>query len=174
VLVNQNYGIVHFEDGVCLFEKGADHDFGLQLLAFAVETEIQNRINIQLHEDVYVKGIRHFELLNYYTQPEKFGPLFWHHAVHFTCYWMLTSENPVYDHFLFKFQRNDEIYYKDHIPVFGMYPIKSWDQDKIIRDEIFWDVPEEAQAGVYEVSVALLDGLVKTDFVHLFDVEVRK
>jgi len=174
LLNNQNYGAIHCEDGVCLFEKGADHESGLQILAFASEKEIQNSKNIQLAENIYVKGIHQFEPLSYYTQPEKFGPIFWHSALHFTCYWISLQAHLEYDRLLFIFQQDDEIYFMEHIPVFGVYPMPKWDKDKLIRDEIFWEVPEKAKAGVYHVSVALLDEQVQTDFVHLFDVEVRK
>jgi uncharacterized membrane protein len=174
VLRNRDYGIVEYTDGICLFEKGANYEAGLQKLALSEGSDINNKKKARLTDQIDFIGFNKHDILKYYIQPDKLGKIYWKHALHFTCFWQSDSVLQDSQAFSFKLKKDDIELNKDHFPVFGVYPITKWQPKDIIRDEIFWELPDDFKTGVYQVHVKIMNQTEENDYVHLFDLNIRE
>ena len=173
VLYNKDYGVVHYEDGVCLFKKNADYEDGIKKLAISTETKINNVINREIRPGVYCKGYNSYNMLSYYEQPEKLGPIYWKKALHFTCFWSSVSDNPDTLNLIFKIKSDNQEFIISHSSVFGLYPATKWKNNELIRDEVFWEIPDEAEPGLYQIYAAFKPDKAENNFIYLFDMEIK-
>jgi uncharacterized membrane protein len=177
VLKNQEYGIIHYEDGVCLLKKGANYEEGLRELAIDVGSAIETFSQKEITASIDFMGYNQFPLLKAYSPIENSEAIRWNYAIHFTSFWS-TKENMTQDYqIVFKFQLGDQLHYYTHEPVFSVFPTTKWQPNEIIKDEIFWELPDNACSGDYEIYAAITDrevlDLEQVDFVKLLDINVE-
>lgn len=173
VLMDSSYGIVEYNDGVCLFKKNADYQQGLKKITLSAAEEISNYLNKEIGPNIYCLGYNRHELLKHYYELVRLGAIYWKKALHVTCYWKSVVDNPEDFKLLFKLQNGSQVLFKQHTPVFGLYPPSKWKHDEIIRDEIFWELPEKLLSGTYQIFVSLSATNENNNFIHLFDFEIK-
>lgn len=172
VLRDENYGIEKYKDGVCLFKRGADYQEGLQKTVYAVASELEKSTFKKLNESVEFKGFKTHDLLTHYVQPDKLGDIYWKHAFHVTCYYELKStpgDDRNYDKIKIMVKNNEYTYSFDHEPFYGLLNLDQLDTNKLLRDEIFWEIPDEAPSGFYQFFMSSMNNHSKENFVYLFD-----
>ncbi|HEX9975210.1 MAG TPA: DUF2079 domain-containing protein, partial [bacterium] len=177
VLKRKDYGIIEYDDGVCLFKKGADYENGLRELAIDVGTAIENYSKKAVAPAIEFLGYNELPILKTFAPIKNSEAIEWKYALHFTSFWSikdsLNNDAPLF----FKYQIKDKTYYQKHEPVFGIYPITRWQPNKIIKDEVFWEIPGDAEPGNFEVSVAFTDQpeekLDQAHFTKLFDITIE-
>lgn len=176
VLRDRNYGIVNFQDGVCLFRKGANYDAGLMKLAYATGDEIHVTSNLDLIPEIHLVGHRLFEPLERgfnMDDPEK---QYFLKMIHFTTFWSSKIDYPEDYKFHYKIYNTEQSYFFDHYPVFELFPTSKWIEGEVVRDEIFWEAPREIASGKYTVAVALEKVAGEfpemTEFQPLFEFEL--
>lgn len=177
VIKNKQYGVIHYEDGVCLFKKGADYEAGRRELAIDVGSAIETFTKKEIVPPIEFMGYNQFPILKAYRPVENSEAIQWSYAIHFTSFWS-TQDSLTQDYqVIFKFQLGEQVNYLVHEPVFGVFPTPDWQPNKIIKDEIFWELPENAISGQYEISAAFADGVTtefeQMNFVKLFDLNVE-
>ncbi|MCU0642897.1 MAG: DUF2079 domain-containing protein [bacterium] len=177
VLKRKDYGIIEYDDGVCIFKKGADYENGLRELAIDVGTAIENYSKKEVAPSIEFLGYNEFPLLKTFAPIKNSEAIEWKYAVHFTSFWSIKDSVKNTIPVFFKYQMKDKSYFQKHEPIFGVFPITRWQPNEIIKDEIFWEIPRDAVAGNYEVSVAFTDQIEeKLDQVHftrLFDLTIE-
>lgn len=153
VLSDRNYGVVDYEDGVCLWKKGANYDKGLEILAFSAGAEITEPLFEKIENNIFFKGHRLHPIRKICTNLGEWEKGQFEKMIHFTCFW--TTEKRINQNysFIFKIYNKKAEYYIHHSPVLGVYPTQKWTENEIIRDEIFWDVPSDMEKGSYTVAV---------------------
>ncbi|MFZ5516454.1 MAG: DUF2079 domain-containing protein [Candidatus Zhuqueibacterota bacterium] len=175
VLANEAYGIVVYEDGVCLFEKNADYDSGLRRLAYSEGQKEMNSLHVEVAPGLVCRGYQTFEQLRYYVDLGKFGDIAWQRGIHFTCFW--EAAQTLEDTLLFQFKIENpgtgEQFSFDHAPVFGVFPTTRWEAGRMIQDEIFTTIPAGTKAGMYQISVRVKSDLAEGQFDNLFDLEIE-
>jgi len=175
VLANRHYGIVAYEDGVCLFKKNADYGSGLQMLAYSDGTHGMNSLHVDVAPGLTCCGYRLFEQLRYYVELEKFGDITWQRGVHFTCFWDV-AQTPG-DSLIFQYkiesQPTGDQFIFDRAPVFGVFPTTRWETGRLIQDEIFTNIPADMKAGLYQVSVRVKSDSTEGQFNNVFDLEIE-
>ncbi len=175
VLSNKEYGIMQYEDGVALFKKNADYKNGLEKLAYSDGNDINNRLSADVSASLDCVGFNTFEQLRYYVELEKFGDIEWQRGIHFTCFWEVSQRVETDFQFIYKIenQQNGQKFLIEHGPVFGAFPTSNWESDRIVRDEIFSDIPAEIKPGTYEVKVKIKSDSAENQFTHLFDITIE-
>jgi len=174
ILNNRDYGIVHYQDGVAVFKKGAEYTLGLEKLAIVTDaSEMNQNLNVEVTPGILCQGFTEHGTLWSYSQPDQWGPVFWKKAIHFTCYWTATTDTLVNQDLIFKVVHEDSSYQLPHQPVFGIYAYSNWLVNEIIRDEIFWEPPEGSAGGLYQIFVSWPSQEGEAEFVHLFDMTVE-
>lgn len=173
VLNDSSYSIVEYQDGVCLFKKDAVYQAGLKKLALASETEITHRLDREIGSNIYCSGYNRHEMLSYFYELERLGEIAWKKALHVTVYWKSALDSPGKLEWLLKIKREDQEVFKPHRPVFGLYPTTEWKANAVIRDEIFWELPDNIKPEVYELAVSLSGNGEQGSFVPLLDVEIK-
>lgn len=177
VLKRKDYGIIEYDDGVCLFKKGADYEKGLRELAIDVGTAIENYTKKAVSPSIEFLGYNEFPILKSYANIENSEAIEWKYALHFSSFWSikdsLQNDVPLY----FKYQVKDKTYFQKHEPVFGSYPVTRWQPNEIIKDEVFWELPKDIEPGNLEVAVAFTDqqeqDLNQVNFIRLFDITIE-
>lgn len=177
VLKDTTYGIIHYEDGVCLLEKGADYTKGIRDLAIDVGTAIERFNKQEINTVINFLGHNEYQLLKAYFPIENSEEINWKYAIHFTCFWSLREKLDQDRLVVVKYETKDQIYYQSHTPVWGLYPTSQWQPDEIVKDEIFWELPDSAAAGQYQISVAFVDpgatDYQQENFIKLFDLNIE-
>ena len=176
VIENPEFGIVHYEDGICLLKRNAPFGEGLCKLALASSSEIKNKINLEIFSGIHCKGYNIFNTLRYYYSVEKLGGIYWKRSLHFTCFWNTDQELSENYIFKYKIQNRDQVFYKEFYPVYSFFPTSIWKTDDLIRDEIFWEIPETAKPGEYQVSVCIISDKNKeaeNDYSYLFNIQLK-
>jgi len=177
VLKNRDYGVVEYDDGVCLLQKGADYEAGLKNLATDVGAAIENFLKKPVTEMIDFMGHNDFPLLSAYYPVPNSEAIRWKYAVHFTTFWSARDSIDQDYQVIFKYQVGDTAYYQKHQPVFGVFPTSRWQPNDIIKDEVFWELPDSAVSGTYQIfaSFAAKDevNLEQAAFVKLFDLPVN-
>ncbi|MDZ7261136.1 MAG: DUF2079 domain-containing protein [candidate division KSB1 bacterium] len=173
MLLNQNYGIFHYEDGVILFKRGVSYEEGLRKLAIAQEGEISQLMEKSITDEVSFIGYNNHE-----------GSIMWFYfpdtglvikkIVHFTVYWRALSDNLEDFNFDFNLQTDQAQFTFSNDPVFGLYPPSRWRANEVIRDEIFWEVPQEAKSGKYSISVSVNNSYGNSSSIPLFDIIIDR
>lgn len=177
MLRNIDYGIIHYDDGVCLFKKGANYEQGVRELSIDVGSAIETFSKKEITPAIEFMGYNEFPLLKAYHPIENSEAIKWKYAIHYTSFWS-TKEKLTQDYqIVFKYQHGDQIFYQAHEPVFGIFPTTRWQPNEIIKDEIFWEVPDGATSGQYEILVAFTEpGVIdfaKPNFIKLFDLSIE-
>jgi hypothetical protein len=177
VINNKQYGVIHYEDGVCLFQKGADYESGRKELAIDVGSAIETFSKKEILPPIEFMGYNQFPILKAYYPIENSEAIKWRYAIHFTSFWSAQDSVTKDYQVVFKLQTGEQVYYLTHEPVFGVFPTTDWQPNEIIKDEIFWELPENATSGQYEIFAAFTDGkkteFEQVNFVRLFDLEVE-
>jgi hypothetical protein len=177
VIKNKQYGVIHYEDGVCLFKKGADYETGRKELAIDVGASIETFSKKEVMPAIEFMGYNQFPILKAYRPIENSEAIRWSYAIHFTCFWSTQDSLTADYQVVFKFQLGEQSNYLVHQPVFGVFPTTDWHSNEIVKDEIFWELPENASSGQYQIYAAFTDG-VTTEFeqmnwVKLCDLDVK-
>ncbi|MDZ7333745.1 MAG: DUF2079 domain-containing protein [candidate division KSB1 bacterium] len=177
VIRNPNYGIVRYEDGVCLWRRGADYNTGIRELAIDVGAAIETFSKKEITPPIEFMGYNQFPLLKAYHPIEGSEAIRWSYAIHFTAFWSISQRLNQDLPIIFRFQSGNQTYYLTHAPVFGVFPTTYWQPGEIVKDEIFWELPEMAQSGLYQISAAFADEAVdqfeSLPFVKLFELNVE-
>ena len=173
VLRDSNYGIVEYQDGVCLLKKGAAYQDGLKKIALSSSEEISNHLNKEIGPNIYCSGYNRHEVLRYYYELVRLGDIGWKRALHVTFYWKALIDNPENFELLFKIQNGSQELFKQHVPVFGLYPSSKWKANECIRDEVFWELPDTLKPGIYQMAISLSANNESKNFVQLFDFEIK-
>ena len=177
VLKNEQYGVVHYEDGVCLLKKGADYQQGLRELATDVGAAIEIFSEKQITREIEFMGYKKFPLLKSYYPVENSEAIRWKYAVHFTCFWSAKDTLDQDYQIVMKYQNKDTTYFQNHEPVFDVFPTTLWQPNEIVKDEVFWVLPDSAASGNYEISAAFTDPseqeLNQVRFIKLMDFDVE-
>lgn len=175
VLRDRNYGCVAFQDGVCLFRKGANYDAGLMKLAYASGETIDVMANLDLTPEIQFVGHRWFEPLERGFNMSDITKQYFLKMIHFTTFWSSKVDYPEDYKFHYKIYNTEQSYFFEHYPVFELFPTSKWIEGEMVRDEIFWEAPRELPAGKYTVAVALekLNSEIPetTEFQPLFEFE---
>lgn len=172
VLRDENYGIENYEDGVCLFKRGADHDQGLLKLIYADMTEIDKASFKMINQTVELKGYRIHDLLTHYVQPDKLGEIFWKKGFHVTCIYELKSslaQTNRLDKFKILVKNDSYSQSFDHTPFYNLFTFEKLDASKLIRDEVLWEVPDDAPHGFYQFYMSITSASEPENYVYLFD-----
>jgi len=177
VLNNKQYGVVHYEDGVCLFKKDADYQQGLRELAIDVGAAIETFTKKEMNSAIQFMGYKLFPLLKAYYPVENSEAIRWKYAIHFTCFWSAQETVDKNYQVVVKYQHEDQTYYQNHEPVFSVFPTTLWQLNEIVKDEIFWELPDSTSSGNYEISAAFTDrneqDLEQVRFIKLLDFDVN-
>lgn len=175
VLANENYGIVEYEDGVVLFKKNVDYKNGIEKLAYSDENDIKNSLSVEIASGMECKGFNTFEQLRYYVELEKFGEITWQRGLHFTCFWQMNQKAEADLQFEYQIENIETGtgFSIEHQPVFGVFPTSKWEVGKIVRDEIFSDIPVEIMAGTYKVNIKVKTDSEEKKFTHLFEITIK-
>jgi|GEM_PF-1295443 len=177
VIQNKDYGVIHYEDGVCLWQRGADYEKGRRELATDVGAAIETFIQKEITPPIEFMGYNQFPLLKAYHPIEGSEAIQWEYALHFTAFWSISRPLSENLQVIFRIQSGDQINYVVHDPVFGIFPTTDWQPNEIVKDEIFWQLPETAKSGVYQVSAIFADREItefeSLPFVKLFDLNVE-
>jgi uncharacterized membrane protein len=172
VLINKDFGITHYEDGVILLNRGADYQTGLEKLAISSGEDIVNTVETEIQNGIFLKGYNTHQQLKYYVAKEKWGGITWHTAVHFTCFWQRMAGGDTLTTFSFTLKSEHGRLSNMHQPIFGIYPMSAWPEAKIIRDEVYWELPEQSIPGTYNLYVNSGVETEKNE-IYLFDVVVN-
>lgn len=157
LLMNRDYGIYYYEDGVTLFQKGYSYEEGVQKLAVAPESEIPDPCVIEITDEIsFVGDTRHEDAKTWFYAPD--SGVVTHKMKHVTLYWKTVSENLEDFNFVYQIDNGQESYRFNNPPVWGLYSTSQWRKDELIRDQLFWSVPKDAKPGKYTLSVALQKG----------------
>ena len=177
LLKRRDYGIIEYDDGVCLFQKGADYERGLRLLAIDVGTAIDNYTKKDVTPSIQFHGYNEFPILKSYAAIENSEAIEWKYALHFTSFWSVTDSVAADIPLILRYRAKDKTYFQKHDLVFGVFPITRWQPNELIKDEVFWEIPGDAEPGNYEVSAAFTDqpeeDLNQVSFVKLFDFTIE-
>jgi len=157
LLKNRDYGIIACEDGVVLFQKGADYDAGLLKLAYAHGAEVEHSAGRELNTALKFVGSRHYEPFERGFNMESRTDRYTLKMLHFTTFWSAQLEYPDDYSFTYKIHNDSAAYLIEHAPVFGLLPTSKWSEGELVRDEIFWIAPREMSPGKYMVSVAAIN-----------------
>lgn len=157
VLKREDYGVVHYEDGVCLLKKGADYKAGLRELAIDVGAAIETFEKKNMNSGIRFMGYKTFPILKAYHPVENSEAIRWKYAMHFTCFW--SSQDTMDNDYqvVFRYQNKEQTFYQQHGPVFDVFPTTMWQPNEIIKDEIFWQLPDSVSSDNYEISAAFSD-----------------
>ncbi len=177
VIKNKQFGVIHYEDGVCVFKKGADYEAGRRELAIDVGASIETFSKKEIKPPLEFMGYNQFPILKSYSPVENSEAIKWSYAIHFTSFWSTQdSLNQDYQ-VIFKFKSGEQTNYWVHEPVFSVFPTSDWQPNEIVKDEIFWELPENAAFGNYEIFAAFTDDVTiefeRMNFVKLFDLNVE-
>ncbi|MDZ7292975.1 MAG: DUF2079 domain-containing protein [candidate division KSB1 bacterium] len=143
VMTNPSYGVLHYEHGVALFQRGYDHHAGLRNLAIAKSSEIENPMNIAVNDTVMFLG---------YTP--HVNTRFWNtFYYHFTLYWTVTKPSSNRDPARFLLGNAETGFHSPHNPAFGLYPRFHWQPGEIIREEVYWEIRPGFMPGNINVSL---------------------
>lgn len=177
ILKRKDYGVIEYDDGVCLLKKGANYEQGLRELAIEVGTAIETYSKKKVTPSLEFLGYNEFPILKTYAPIQNSEAIEWKYAVHFTSFWSSKDSVEKDVPLIFKYQMKDKIYFQKHEPVFGVFPITSWQSKEIIKDEVFWELPRDAMPGIYDVSAAFTDEpedkLSQVHFTKLFDITIE-
>jgi len=177
VIKNKQYGVLHYEDGVCLFQKGADYAAGRRELAIDVGSAIETFSQKAIMPPIEFMGYNQFPILKAYSPVENSEAIRWSYAIHFTSFWSTQDSLTQNYQVVFKFQSGEQVNYLVHEPVFAMFPTSDWQTNEIVKDEIFWELPENVTSGPYEIFAAFTDQAMtefeQANFVKLFDLKVE-
>lgn len=157
LLKNREYGVIAFEDGVILFQKGADYDAGLLKLAYAHGAEVEHSAGRELNAVLKFVGSRQYEPFERGFNLESRTERYTQKMLHFTTFWSSQVEYPDDYSFIYKIHNQSAEYLIEHAPVFGLLPTSKWSEGELVRDEIFWIAPREMSPGKYTVSVAAIN-----------------
>jgi hypothetical protein len=154
VLLDQNKGIVHYEDGIILFKKGADYHAGIEKLALVMPSEVPISHAIPLTPNILLVGYGSPQVIPiWFPDSSAVNYVRWEKVVRLELFWQAESilvEAPEFQYVL----ANDRAQYKfSQLPVLGLYPITQWKPNQIIRDELFINVPPTLPAGEYSLAV---------------------
>jgi hypothetical protein len=166
VLSSDEFGCVWFDDGIAVFERGADLDVSREKLAFAGESEIRALA------DVAIGGL---QFRGHTRQVD--AHMFDKRILHFTAFWE-RRQAVVDNRFVYRISNKACTYEFVHEPVFGLLSPADWPENQLVRDEVYWDVPGDLPGGEYDVAVKLEDAVAAnghvaaTEFVKLFTVKL--
>ncbi|MBN1155409.1 DUF2079 domain-containing protein [candidate division KSB1 bacterium] len=172
VLHDENYGIERYEDGVCLLKRGADHVQGLKKLIHADVAEIEKSSYKMINDHVELRGYRTHDILTHYVQPDKLGEIYWKHAVHLTCFYELKSlpkDNVDMDKVKVQVRNDAYAVSFEHEPFFNCFNFNQLDTGKLLRDEVFWEIPDDAPHGFYQFCMSITAEHEPENYVYLFD-----
>lgn len=142
VLDNPNYGVVHYEDSVALFQRGYDYQAGIRNLAIAERHEIENPVQRTVDDT--------FKFLGYTPHGNtRFWDTFYYH---FTLYWTATKSSGRDNRGGFLISNGETSFFCSHNPAFGLYPRITWSPGEIIREEVYWEIREGFEPGNITVS----------------------
>jgi len=173
VLWDSSYGVIEYQDGVCLLKKGAAYQDGLKKITLASADEIINHLNIEIAPNIYCSGYNLHEVLEYYYALERLGGIYWKKALHVTLYWKSLIDNPENFELLFKIQNGNQEMFRQHVPVFGLYPSSKWKANEFIRDEVFWELPDTMTPGIYQIAINMSSNNESKNFIPLFYFEIK-
>lgn len=156
VLNDPNYGVVQYEDGVALFQRGYDYKTGLRNLAIAQQQEIGNPLEIAVNDT--------FTFLGYtWHVNTRYWDTFYYH---FTLYWRATHPLSHGNRTQFWLSNGEASFSSPHNPAFGLYPPSQWQPGEIVREEVYWEIRDGFAPG--NVRVSLQPGQ-NGEAVKLFD-----
>jgi hypothetical protein len=155
LLINPNYGIVQYRDGVVLFEKDADYAAGLKKLTYAAGADVRHFKHIALTPNFDFAGYNWHTPVERGFNMEKTDEAYLQYMLHFTAFYSVSTDvNPV-DSLLFKVTGEGFVAEFSHAPVFGLVPMSQWSAGELVRDEVYWLAPKDLAKGAYTVSAAL-------------------
>ncbi|MBN1352380.1 DUF2079 domain-containing protein [candidate division KSB1 bacterium] len=177
MLQNPQYGIVHFDDGVILFERGKDYTEGIKKLVETNEASIQHAADIELNEKLAFKGYDAPKIMNLWF-PDTAGTngLSWKKLVRLTLYWQARSTVDDSLSICLKLSNGTIDVYQQHAPAFGTYPLSQWEVNHLICDCAFIEIPSESPAGEYQLDAALLNESADrkaAEYVTLFRLKIE-
>jgi uncharacterized membrane protein len=143
VLHSGAFGCIWFDDGIALFKRGIDRKASWEKLAFAEESEIRERA------DVAVGGL---QFRGYTRQID--ARIFEKRVLHFTTFWK-RRDLVAGDRFVYQLSNGAHVYEFANEPAWGLWPIAEWPENKLIRDEVYWDIPADLPNGEFEIAVKL-------------------
>ena len=140
---NPDYGLIFYQDGYFLFQRGADPQHNAPLLALSADPQIQHPQRVLLDRSVAFRGYDLAPASTVSGQP-----------VRLTTYW--ESLAPVDRPYLLFLALPGTQITSD--PVYGLYPVVEWQPGQIIRDERVFFLPTLADGSDYEIAVGLSAG----------------
>jgi len=169
VFDDPDYGLIFYQNGYLLFERGADPGQRHRTLAFVNDPHIQNPMHLVLDDTVAFLG---FDLSEQHAAPGE--PLY------LTTYWR--SRKPVSRPYLLFTAYPGRRSFKD--AVHGLYPVAEWQPGQIIRDEQVVRLPALPDGEAYEMVVGLWydegdpsldhpDQLLGNDLIRIATIEVK-
>jgi len=57
----------------------------------------------------------------------------------------------------------------DHTPFYNLFTFEKLDASKLIRDEVLWEVPDDAPHGFYQFYMSITSASEPENYVYLFD-----
>ena len=161
LLKNKDYGIFSFQNGVALFKKGFPYQEGLKNLSFAEINEIEN-----LKKEMITPALLFLGSANKNWVGK-------HHSVlHLTLFWKKIDQDNRQLSFSYSLENLKNKMRYEHRPVFGLLPFSSWPSEQIIRDELFFSVPEESHHGDYKLYIQINSKKEELGKVPILDVKM--
>lgn len=173
VLKDPNYGVVAYEDGVCLVKRGANRDAGLMTLAYATGAEVEDFNEKEIAEEIKYIGHREFDPIERGFNLDDSHNRYYQKCFHFTAFWTAKKDNPSNYKLIYKIQKEDQNYLVEHFPVMNLFPTTKWIEGELVRDEVFWVAPKDLEKGRYTVFVAVenldLEEPEAVEYTEIFD-----
>jgi hypothetical protein len=160
VLSSGDFACVKYGDGIALFQSNGDRMGGRDALAFADENEIRTPARIAVDSLIFCGYSR-----------QRDAEIFEKRVLRVTTFWQRTG-SLTGNSFVYRISNDAARFEFEHPPVFGLYAPAEWPAGQLIRDEIFWDVPENLPKGEYEMAVALDDNGSARHWVPLARLEL--
>ncbi|MCK5737722.1 DUF2079 domain-containing protein [bacterium] len=155
LLINLNYGIVQYRDGVVLFQKDADYVAGLKKLTYAAGAEVRHFKHIKMTPDFDFAGYNWHTPVERGFNMEKIDEAYLQYMLHFTAFYSVSAAVNPADSLLYKITGDGFVAEFHHVPVFGLMPMHQWSAGELVRDEVFWLAPKDLVKGTYIVSAVL-------------------
>jgi len=141
MLRDPRLGVVKYDDGVVLLQRGADQARGLSELCVAPPGEIRKPLDVALDGGVRLLGYTEHDAVQYKDST----------YAHLTLYWSKADSAAPEMPAEFFVDSGGVTTSMLSNPGFGLYPVAAWQPGEIIREEVYW--PKGPDGAVTEVSV---------------------
>jgi uncharacterized membrane protein len=142
-MTNPQYGVVDYDDGAILLQRGFDYQTGLRNLAIAQRDEIEEQLEIAVNDSLAFAGYTRHGITRYWDT----------FYDHFTFYWTVRQPCTQSPAAMIVLSNGTDSLATPHQPAFGLYPHSRWQSGEIIREEVYLERRQGFEDGRRTVSL---------------------